>query len=65
MSARIWWVAGCHSGLAGYIGGGDGVEFRRHHSTCRPGMWRVALTGWGQACHAVVDDFGSLVEVRS
>ena len=42
----------------------DGLEWRRHDFTCQPGLWRVAVTGWGMSCNAVVDDFGNLVRVQ-
>ena len=47
-------------GSRGYIAG---VLIERHTFGCRPGFWRVSLAGWG-GCHtAVVDDFGTLVQV--
>lgn len=62
-AAPIWWP---HDGSVGYIGAGnDGLEFRRHSLGTPPGLWSVAVTGWGEVGHAVIDDFGNLVKVRS
>lgn len=58
----VWWTS---HGLIGYLGHAprDGLEWRRHDVFCKPGMWRVCVTGWGMECSAVVDDFGNLVKV--
>lgn len=64
-NANVWWSGGYGSGLIGYIGRvNDGLEFARHTYLCQPGYWCVSLTGWVVAvAHAVVDDFGNLVQV--
>ena len=64
-AARIWWSDDGHGGLCGYIGAGvEGLEFVRHGFYSRPGFWCLSLTGWAIAvAHAVVDDFGNLVQV--
>jgi hypothetical protein len=67
-SAPIWWSDSGKYGMRGYIGGGDtGIQYSRHDDLSDlPGKWSVAITGWRGAHHAaVVDDFGSLVEVKS
>lgn len=52
-------------GLVVFIGhASTGLEWRRHGPLCEPGYWRVGITGWGFVGHAVVDDFGNLVQVR-
>lgn len=62
--SQIWWLDHSHGkGLVGYMGGTTGLEYRRHAKFCVAGLWRVAVTGWGAVSHAVVDDFGTLVEV--
>jgi hypothetical protein len=63
MSAT-WWSP---VGLRGYLGHAlhDGLEWSRHDTLCKPGLWRVDVTGWGFVSHAVVDDFGNLVKVPS
>ena len=41
------------------------IVMERHGPACAPGLWRVAIFGWGGVGYAaVVDDFGSLVTVR-
>ena len=59
-----WWWA--DHGLTAYCGEAvDGLQFSRHGFMCRPGFWLVGITGWAcEVAHAVVDDFGNLVQVR-
>jgi hypothetical protein len=60
--AAVWWHRG---GLTGYMGGADGLEWHRHSRWCMPGLWAVCVTGWiSGPMHAVIDDFGSLVQVQ-
>ena len=41
-----------------------GVVIDRHAQGCRAGLWRVRVIGWSMGnAHAVVDDFGTLVQV--
>jgi hypothetical protein len=62
--SAVWW-----SDSAGYLGPSllDGLEWTRHFYLNRPGFWRVAITGWGDAYGhpAVMDDFGNLVQVQA
>ena len=61
---EIWWRDHTNGyGLVGYMGSYTGLEYRRHAEFCTAGLWRVAVTGWSAASNAVVDDFGTLVEV--
>ncbi len=62
----VWWCDQGANGLRGYVGAAnDGLEFTRHSYDCKPGLWRVAVTGWmPMECHAAVDDFGNLVRVQ-
>lgn len=64
-NANVWWCDSYGSGLVGYVGRGtDGLECCRHDYLCSPGLWRVGVTGWVHTVgHAVVDDFGNLVQV--
>jgi hypothetical protein len=65
MSA-VWWSV---ESATGYLGEAprDGLEWTRHGYLNHPGLWRVAITGWGDACGhpAVMDDFGNLVQVQA
>ena len=59
MGNRVWWA-----GATGYLGGDTGIEWKRHDFLCRPGFWRVGITGWALYRDAVVDDFGTLIGVQ-
>ena len=62
----FWWWDGSSmpelgAGLFGYIAG---IQIERHTAGCRPGLWLARVTAFSMGCaHAVVDDFGNLVQV--
>lgn len=57
-SISLMWKDDGLYGAYGYI---RDLEYLRHDSICKPGMWRVNLLGWwGVGAHAVVDDFGKV-----
>lgn len=69
-------VPGSKTGHGLFVAVRDSARFlyERHDTYCRPGMWRVSMAadewcGFRDAlspgyCHAVVDDFGTLVPVE-
>jgi hypothetical protein len=60
---NFWWS---HTDSICYVGASskDGIQFARHEGYAGyRGYWRVAVTGWGMECRAVMDVFGNLVRV--
>ena len=71
-TSATWWDGRLMPDLGcGLVGTMAGVHIERHSGRCQPGMWAVApsvsgfyVSGWDMLAHAVVDDFGTLVQVR-
>ena len=60
-----WWDGEYRPELAiGLIGVMAGVQIERHSFNSKLGMWVVRVNDWDMLAHAVVDDFGTLVQVR-
>lgn len=63
---NCWYVDDLDNGLHCYLGQcspTSNIAYYRHHPLCKPGTWRVLITGWWWGVPAVVDDFGNLVQV--